>query len=360
MSVKRKAYEWTNRGLLAGPKFLAPTARNLLAAFPWGRFPPRFIMVEPTNGCNLRCPLCPVGAQTTTRDPGFLDVDAYRVLLDEIKSHVRRILMNFAGEPLLHPKIGELISATRQAGIRIDVGTHGNLDRMEEIVEAGVDSVLFDIDGATQEVYEIYRRRGRVDRAIANLHKLVAARDRKGDGGPIVILQMVIMKHNIHEVAEVVRIGAEAGVDCVSLRSVCINDFFDRDDMEEAKRWIPPEPLEIALGIHRAGWRGRRPPLCDWFTQCVILHNGDMSICCYDTDGKHVVGNVFTDGFSRVWRGRRMGEARKGVVHQSHDVCRHCDLNLLEPVVFDPRNPPPTLAALRSGAADSTRSEVFC
>ncbi|MCA9729037.1 MAG: hypothetical protein KC729_15205, partial [Candidatus Eisenbacteria bacterium] len=61
--------------------------------------------------------------------------------------------------------------------------------------------------------------------------------------------------------------------------------------------------------------------------------------------------NAFEDGFAAVWRGRRMAAARRGVIQQSLEVCSGCDINLLKPVVFDPRNPP--AAVIR--ALESTR-----
>ncbi|MEZ4649414.1 MAG: radical SAM protein [Candidatus Eisenbacteria bacterium] len=349
MSQKRKAYELLNQTLLHFPPPLRSLALSSLARVPWEKRLPSFLMVEPTNGCTLRCPLCPVGAQTTTRAPGFLDVDAYTRLLEELRTHVTRILMNFAGEPLLHPRIADLIAATRNAGIQIDIGTHGNIDKMQEIVDAGVSSVLFALDGASQQVYETYRRRGRVDKAIRNLEKLMEARRRLGGGGPEVTLQMVVMKHNLHEAAQIVQIGADMGVDAVLLRPVCVNDFFEEDSRDLKTTWVPPESLVAALGLDRSGWRSKRPVLCDWFTQCVILFNGDVTVCCYDTDGKHVSGNAFEEGFEAVWRGRRLAEGRRGVVHQSLEVCSGCDINLLQPVVFDPRNPPAGVIAALEG-----------
>ncbi|MBE0565481.1 MAG: radical SAM protein [Krumholzibacteria bacterium] len=355
MSLRRHAYEQANRLLLAGPAPLRRAAVGAAALLPFARVLPRFMMVEPTNACDLACPLCPVGARTMTRARGFLDPDAYRGLLDEVRTHVRRILMIFAGEPLLHPRIGELIAATNAAGIHCGVGTHGNLDRMQEIVDAGVDAVLFALDGTTQATYGVYRRGGSLDTALANLARLVAARDRRPGGGPAVTLQMVVMRHNVHQVGEFVRLGADAGVDAVSLRPVCVNDFFGDEPLDLAERWTPPDDLARALGLHRDGWRGARPPLCEWPLQSVVLHNGDVTVCCYDADGRHVVGNAFREGFATVWHGAALAAARRRVVRQSLPLCARCDLNMLEPVVFDPRQPPahllPALDATTAAAA---------
>ncbi|MDM7914144.1 MAG: radical SAM protein [Candidatus Eisenbacteria bacterium] len=73
------------------------------------RRPPRLLMIEATNACNLHCPLCPVGAGVMTRPRGYMEIEPYRKLIREVSPFVSRILMNFAGETLLHPQIVEMV-----------------------------------------------------------------------------------------------------------------------------------------------------------------------------------------------------------------------------------------------------------
>ena len=47
----------------------------------WGY--PVYLMVEPTNICNLKCPMCPSGNGTMTRQLGELDYESFKKLLDE-------------------------------------------------------------------------------------------------------------------------------------------------------------------------------------------------------------------------------------------------------------------------------------
>lgn len=37
-----------------------------------------------------------------------------------------------------------------------------------------------------------------------------------------------------------------------------------------------------------------------------IMYNGDVVVCCYDYDGKYVVGNVFENFFMEIWNGFKM------------------------------------------------------
>ena len=42
-------------------------------------------MIEPTNSCNLGCPLCPTGINAKTRDKGLLKLDEFKKLIDQVK-----------------------------------------------------------------------------------------------------------------------------------------------------------------------------------------------------------------------------------------------------------------------------------
>ena len=49
---------------------------------PWSM--PINLQVEPTNRCNLKCPVCPCGSDLTNRPRGDMDLDLYRRLMDEV------------------------------------------------------------------------------------------------------------------------------------------------------------------------------------------------------------------------------------------------------------------------------------
>lgn len=333
MTLKRDLYEGSNRILGAMPARLRRPLLAAVARLPMERMPPRFLAIEPTNHCNLSCPLCPVGAGTMVRRRGFMDLASFRNLVDEISPFTRHILMNFAGEPLLHPQIGAMIRHVVSRGMRLTLGTHGNIDKMAEIVEAGLPEILFSLDGTTEEVYSRYRVGGRLSAALANLEKLVVARGNAGVHSPRIILQFVVMKHNQHQIPDLLEIAARFGVDEISLQPVCVNDFFPQAQLDLMRDWVPADsPYVLHPGLF-AGVPPRRPALCIWSLQSVILHNGDVTVCCFDADGAHVVGNAFAPGgFSAVWHSARYREARRRVITQELSLCRHCDISVVRPV----------------------------
>ena len=61
--------------------------------------------------------------------------------------------------------------------------------------------VTCSIDGATRETYEIYRRKGDLARVLDNIRKLNAYKTRWRSRYPKLLWQMIVFRHNQHEIA---------------------------------------------------------------------------------------------------------------------------------------------------------------
>ena len=81
------------------------------------------VYIETTSICNLACSFCP----PTERKASFIKLDEYNRILDEIKPHTNHIYLHVKGEPLLHPKIDELLDAAHDKGFKVNITTNGTL-----------------------------------------------------------------------------------------------------------------------------------------------------------------------------------------------------------------------------------------
>ncbi|RMF64216.1 MAG: radical SAM protein, partial [Calditrichaeota bacterium] len=68
----------------------------------WGR--PFILTVEPTNLCNLRCPLCVTGNGKLTRNAGQMDFDLFRRIIDDVGEFLFYLLLYHQGEPFLNKR----------------------------------------------------------------------------------------------------------------------------------------------------------------------------------------------------------------------------------------------------------------
>jgi len=73
--------------------------------------------------------------------------------------------------------------------------------------------MVLSIDGATQPIYERFRRKGNLELVFENIRKLVAAKRRVGKRTAILAWRMLAFEHNIHEIPAAIEKAKELGVD---------------------------------------------------------------------------------------------------------------------------------------------------
>jgi len=166
---------------------------------PWGW--PTHLQIEPTNRCNLRCALCPVTAGMD-RPNGHMDLNVYKKIVDEIGDYVFLILLWDWGEPFLNPSIYEMISYAKQKGIKLVSSTNGHLfkdgEQAARLVASGLDSIIFAVDGISQETYELYRQGGSLESVLQGIRTVVARKRNLKSRTPLINLRFIVMKHR-HE-----------------------------------------------------------------------------------------------------------------------------------------------------------------
>jgi MoaA/NifB/PqqE/SkfB family radical SAM enzyme len=80
------------------------------------------IYVEITNNCNLKCDFC-IGNK---REKKFIDIENFKLLLNKLDGYTDYLYFHVMGEPLLHPKINDLINIASKK-FKINITTNGYL-----------------------------------------------------------------------------------------------------------------------------------------------------------------------------------------------------------------------------------------
>ena len=130
--------------------------------------PPDRMYIESTNLCNLDCVMCPTGLKQISRPKGYMDFDLFKAIVDEMAPHVKATTLHIWGEPLLHPRIYDMIAYCRRHGLHSEISTNATLldeESSRKIVDGGLGAIYLCLDGATPETYEKVRRRGDFEEA---------------------------------------------------------------------------------------------------------------------------------------------------------------------------------------------------
>ena len=146
---------------------------------------PVYLLIEPTSICNLRCTVCfQVDASFTVKPyMGLMDLDFYKRVIDEAEAGgTKAITLASRGEPTLHPKLSEILAYT--AGKFIDLKLNTNATRLpeslcNEIIDSGVNELVFSIDSHDKKIYEEIRVRGKFEEVLANVQRFRSVLDKR-------------------------------------------------------------------------------------------------------------------------------------------------------------------------------------
>lgn len=297
---------------------------------------PMLLTIEPTNCCNLGCPICETGAGVLERPKGMLSFERFRLLLDQFDTHLRRLFFYFMGEPMLNPDSYRMIRYAADRGIAVSTCLNGSLVDPARLVESGVAEVNFQIAGMTQEVHAVYRVGSDLGEVLVNLEKTLELRRAHPHAGRSmrVLAGFILMKHNQHEVDDFVAYCRKLDLDGFNIIGTTART------VEQAERYLPDDPRhrrfdEAAL---RAGeLRSKKYPLdhCGWLYGTVtVMVDGSVVPCCYDPQGRHVLGNVFTTPIGRIWNNAAYRAVRRRVaaLKAADPMCRLCMGEVLPPL----------------------------
>ncbi|PWD99683.1 radical SAM/SPASM domain-containing protein [Marinilabilia rubra] len=286
---------------------------------------PYALSMEPSGNCQLKCPECPTGAAILSRSKGLLGIPVFEKTINETADYLIHLNLYFQGEPLMHPKLSELVKIANNAKIYTVISTNGLLlgkRTCKKLIEAGLSQITVSLDGYSQPVYETYRKGGHVEDVKKGILNLIEARSNSEQRNPLIVVQSLAFEHNIPEIPEIKNWCKQAGVDKLEIKSVQINDFGDGSvkPWEGNSRYEKDRDGSTVL-------KGKSYNHC-WrhWSSAVISWNGDVAPCCYDKDIEYNMGNTSTIDFNKIWKHQNYNNFRHRILYQRAKIkmCQNC------------------------------------
>ncbi len=291
----------------------------------WGV--PMTISMEPTTACNLRCPECPSGLRSFSRDTGNLKEDFFRKMMDQLSDDLLYLIFYFQGEPYINPAFLDMVAYASKKKIYTISSTNGhflNDLNSKKTVESGLDRLIISIDGTTQEVYESYRKEGKLENVIAGTKNLVKWKKKLNSNTPHIILQFLVVKPNEHQIPEIKKLAKELEVDELKFKTAQVYDYKNGNplipDADNYSRYRkkPDGTYELKQFVSNSCWK--------LWHACVITWDGVVVPCCFDKDAKHQLGDLKTDHFRKIWHGNAYNSFRNSLLkgRDQIDICENC------------------------------------
>ena len=269
------------------------------------------VYLEITNVCNLACSFCP----GTKRPKRFLSPDEFHTLASRLAGHTEYLYLHVMGEPLLHPRLAELLDIAAGLGFKICLTTNGTLlDRAlptllsaRRLHKVSVSLHSFEGNDGAEGLEDYVIHCTRACRALADAGVICALR-LWNEGGKnekndqiISILSREFSK-NIAEIPLDIRGNRKLG-ERLYLESA---EKFDWPDMDAA-----PVGTEFCLGLRQ---------------QAAVLCDGTVVPCCLDGEGQIPLGDLFTQDFDEILASPRAQAMVEGFSRRrpTEELCRRC------------------------------------
>ena len=291
----------------------------------WGM--PMTISMEPTTACNLRCPECPSGLRAFSRPTGNLKEDFFRDTIDELHKELLYLIFYFQGEPYINPKFLEMVKYADERGIYTITSTNAhflNDENARKTIESGLNRLIISVDGTTQEVYENYRKEGKLENVLKGARNVVKWKKKLNSKTPHIIFQFLVVKPNEHQIPEIYKLAEEIGVDEVKLKTAQVYDYENGNDL------IPTIDKYARYRQTSDGTYEVKNELLDhcWklWHACVITWDGLVVPCCFDKDATHRLGDLKKGTFKEVWQGPAYQGFRTKLLkgRDQIDICKNC------------------------------------
>lgn len=245
-----------------------------------------------------------------------MDFELFKKIIDGSVQYGQRevITLHKDGEPLLHPKLRQMIAYAKEkkAARILRLSTNAlllNEAKHQEVILSGLDAITISLDGTSEETYKKIRG-GDYHKVVDNALRFIKTRNEMGRARPWVTLQVIKMADTLAQIEPFIEQWESVADEIV------VKDFLN---------WGGAIPMERGMSPNL----DLREPCSDLRTYLTVNWDGQVSICCLDFDCKCTVGDVNNQSLKEVWDGKDISQYR--LSHLDHlwqqiPLCNDCNV----------------------------------
>lgn len=269
------------------------------------------LRLEVTTKCNYNCIICP--REELTRKKETMSFELFKYIFDKINSETAQydtLTFPGLGEPLLDNTLDDKIIHAKKHGYTVLMLTNGSLltvDRFKRLEDIGLDSVRVSIYGDSPESYNMVHRTKNADsfhRVKENLTEISRIKEHTS----------LLITYNVVD-----------GCNDSALAS-WIEYWKDKVDLLEVWR---PHNWVNARSYRSVQQEKQKTCGRPWKTPLQIQVDGTVNMCCFDFDGKLLLGDLKTQTLEEIFESSMFKEILKhhttGDFKESGLICEYCD-----------------------------------
>lgn len=273
-----------------------------------------------TYRCNAKCTYC----TNWTSDYPIMPLDKVETLIRRVARMGTFQMSLSGGEPLTRKDIVEIVAMVKRYGMRCSAVSNGSLGREElyrGLMEAGLNSLAFSLDGATKESHERFRHGTNFEKLIKSIETCVRLKKEHGYATRI-STNTVLTNSNVEEIPKIAALVRSLGLKDFKFQPVWKQHFVDEhlkhsqgDDFNDVYGFTKENEglLERAVTLIREAGASNHPDFTDRIADFYMGTERARSIPCYamrafifiDADGNifpcgkvhEKLGNILEDGW---------------------------------------------------------------
>ena len=266
---------------------------------------PISVVWEITNNCNFKCPHCRAYEEFTVDDEQMEN----KIIDELIKNDILTVNIS-GGEPLLNPRIFEIIQRLSNANMYVGISTNGWLykEKREKLLEAGLKFIQVSLDG-DKMLHEKFRGvEGSYERAVDTLKQ--AKKD-----GLFTQMNVTITSENLKTLEWNYNKALEIGVDKILYRRVVSagkaveNDYIipnKKEYIDTIQKLIKLDNSKLIVAVDDPIIYAIQDIESDEKLGCAagiksvgISSNGDIYPCIFL---REKLGNITKDNLEELWQ----------------------------------------------------------
>lgn len=265
------------------------------------------IRLEPTNGCNGKCIMCP--REKMKRPQGVMDFELYKRIVDQAyEAGARQISLENYGETFLDPYIFERAAYAKAKSMETLTITNASLldeEKCKKVLEL-FDVIRISMYGITKDVYEKIHAGLNFQQVQENARRLIALRRESKTSKTRIEMYFLLMPENKHQMEKFLKIY-EPQAGAVSV--------WKPHNWGDGR--IYREPLDKKLTCNRP-----------FIGPLQVQWDGLVVPCCFDYDSRMILGDLNKQTVYEVFSGQEYNQLR--AAHKEGDFskfpfCSVCD-----------------------------------
>lgn len=293
---------------------------------------PESIWIETTNCCNEKCKFCFHYNNSMVRKKGYMSLELYKKIINEVKIFNPKINLHHSGEPFLHKDLYKFIDYANKFNLDVGLTTNGTLIDKDNyyILKTGINRLNISLAGVDKEDYEFIRKNSSFNEIEEKINKLANLKKMNNFNTKIYInvtkteknkdkIQRFINRfEDIDGIEGIIIRDLMTWSKSVDISEIKVNNSENINSFKEYTIVKIDNVHPINFSLCNSAYKGLG-----------VLWDGSVVPCCLDFQGYNNLGNLSEESFISIYNGEKRKKLlndlqHRNLIRENNKFCKNC------------------------------------